>query len=117
MGGGMRSEIAGPAGTGLPKANKGVTLSACEIYLGPHQGGRERKKHGVTFEEAATVFSNPLARIFPDSLHADRGLMLGHAEGGGLLVVVFSEVTEDVIRIISARPATSRERKHYEGDA
>ncbi len=75
------------------------------------------KKHGVTFEEAATVFSNPLARIFPDSLHADRGLMLGHAEGGGLLVVVFSEVTEDVIRIISARPATSRERKHYEGDA
>ncbi len=100
----------------MPQGNKGVTLFFVRFTWDPTKAVGNAKKHGVTFVEAATVFANPLARIFPDALHADRALMLGHAKSGDLLVVVFSEVADDVVRIISARPATSRERKHYEGD-
>ncbi len=62
-------------------------------------------KHGVSFEEAATVFCAPLAAIFDEATHSDeesRELIIGHPNKNLLLLVCFSE-REDVIRIISAR--------------
>ncbi|MGD9853985.1 MAG: BrnT family toxin [Planctomycetaceae bacterium] len=74
------------------------------------------KKHGVSFEEAATVFGDPLAVTIPDPLHSaaeDRFVTLGESHAGEFVVVVFTERGER-IRIISARFATRRERTAYE---
>ncbi len=77
---------------------------------------QNRKKHGVSFEEASTVFGDPLALTIPDPLHSegeDRLITLGASSVRRLLVVVFTE-RADKIRIISARVANRRERKDYE---
>ena len=74
------------------------------------------KKHGVSFDEAATVFGDPLALTIDDPLHSEeeeRFLTLGESERRRLLVVVATERGEN-IRIISVRVATRRERKDYE---
>src|SRR4051794_36146155 len=73
-------------------------------------------KHGVTFGEAATVFSDPLAVSFPDPDHSaeeDRYLTVG-ASGAGRTIIVSHTDRGDRIRIISAREATRREKKGYE---
>ena len=74
------------------------------------------KKHRVTFEEAATVFADPLAAIFDDEVHSEeeqREIIIGHSGENQLLLVCFTE-RAGAIRIISARRATKRERKDYE---
>ena len=79
-----------------------------------------RAKHGVTFREATTVFLDPMARIVTDDRHsvAERRLILfGHSQTGRLLAVMFAERTPFKVRIISARPATRRERHEYEEEA
>ncbi len=73
-------------------------------------------KHGVSFAEASAVFADPLSRTIPDPLHSDeedKFVILGESASGQTLVVVHT-YREDNIRIISARKATSRERKDYE---
>ena len=77
---------------------------------------RNLAKHGVNFDEACSVFGDPLALTIDDPLHSeneDRFVTLGHSNKGRLLVVVFVERGNN-IRIISARLATRRERKNYE---
>jgi len=72
--------------------------------------------HGVTFEEALTVFADPLARIFADPDHsADevREIIIGRSTQARLIVVAFTD-RADRIRIISARETTARERRDYE---
>ncbi len=74
-------------------------------------------KHGITFELATTVFFNPLSVTAADEEHSideDRELIVGHAGNGELLVVVYAEMDEALIRIISARRASKRERRQYE---
>ncbi len=74
------------------------------------------RKHGVSFEEASTVFADPLTLTIYDPLHSDeedRYVALGESRPGRLLVVVFTD-RQERIRIISARVATRRERKDYE---
>ena len=73
-------------------------------------------KHGVSFEEAATVFGDSLSLTIADpalSQTEDRLIVLGHSHQRKLLVVVHTE-RGDSIRIISARRASRRERKSYE---
>src|SRR5207253_11089014 len=73
-------------------------------------------KHGVSFEEASSVFAGPLALTIPDPLHSeeeDRFVTLGESHRRRLLVVVSTD-RGDKVRIISARVATRRERKDYE---
>jgi uncharacterized DUF497 family protein len=75
-----------------------------------------RKKHQVSFEEAATVFADPLATIFDDEVHSEeeqREIIVGHSANRRLLLVCFTERAR-AIRIISARRATRRERRDYE---
>jgi uncharacterized protein len=73
-------------------------------------------RHGVSFEEALTVFANPIARIFDDEDHSieeQREIIIGHSAKERLLVVCFTLQGESV-RIFSARKATRAERKDYE---
>jgi len=75
-----------------------------------------RRKHGVTLEEAASVFFDPLAVSGSDPDHSVdefRYVTFGYSSNGRLLVVVHT-VRSDSIRIISARRATRAERKIYE---
>ena len=75
------------------------------------------KKHGVTFDEASTVFKDPLAVIFDDEDHSDREnreIIIGHSLTVRLIIVSFVERKQDHIRLISAREVTSKERKDYE---
>jgi hypothetical protein len=74
------------------------------------------KKHGVSFPEAATAFNDELGAYYPDTLHEDRFILIGYSRQHRLLYAVHAEVQQDVIRIISARRATSHEKKHYEND-
>jgi uncharacterized DUF497 family protein len=74
------------------------------------------KKHQVSFDEATTVFRDPLAAIFDDEIHSTeerREIIIGHSLFNRLMLVCFTE-QEEVIRIISARLATKREREDYE---
>ena len=76
-----------------------------------------KRKHGVSFEEARTVFYEAGALIFDDSDHSDdeeRFLLMGPDIAGRVLVVVHCyRQDDDVVRIISARPATRREREVF----
>jgi uncharacterized DUF497 family protein len=74
------------------------------------------QKHRVRFEEAVTVFGDPLAVIFDDELHSIdeiREIIIGHSTDNRLLLVSFTERSQ-AIRLISARLATPKERKDYE---
>jgi hypothetical protein len=69
-----------------------------------------------SFDEALTVFANPLARIFDDEDHpAEEGreIIIGHSLQDRLLVICFTE-RDGAIRIINARTATENEREDYE---
>ena len=73
-------------------------------------------KHGISFEEASTIFGDPRSLTIPDPMHSDlenRFITLGISHRGQLLVVVHTE-RGDNIRIISARVASRRERRNYE---
>lgn len=73
-------------------------------------------KHVVSFEEAVTVFEDPLAVCFADPAHSsaqERLILVGYSSQSRLLFVSHAEVGENV-RIISARLATAFERKHHE---
>lgn len=74
-------------------------------------------KHGVAFEEAATVFGDPLAITIPDPDHSHeefRFLTMGRSADGRLLVVSHADGNDDAVRLISARVPTRRERRNYE---
>ena len=75
-----------------------------------------KRKHGISFEEASTVFGDPLSVTIPDSGHSigeDRFVTIGISINEKLIVVVHAD-RDDIIRIISARSATRHEREQYE---
>lgn len=75
-------------------------------------------KHGVSFDEAKTVFDDPLFIAFADLDHSigeKRLIVMGESSKGRLLVVAYTERSQ-VTRLISAREATRKERRFYEQD-
>jgi uncharacterized protein len=87
-----------------------------EFEWDPDKADRNLKKHGVDFHEAATVFGDPLAVTYYDPDHSDeedRFLTIGYSQAERLLVVSHTD-RDDRIRIISARPASRKERKQHE---
>ena len=83
----------------------------------PRKASANLGKHGVGFDEACTVFADPLAAIFDDEDHSPyqaREIIIGHSLAHRVLVVCFVEKPGDLIRIFSARLATKKERKDYE---
>ena len=82
----------------------------------PEKAESNRKKHGITFPEAATAFGDPLSLTIPDPAHSQeeaRFILVGLTFEDRLVVVAHGETGDD-IRIISARLATRAERKSYE---
>jgi len=96
------------------RTNKCVTLISVQFTWDPRKSASNVKKHGVSFLEAASVFADPLAAMLDDALDPERAILVGQSEKRRVLLVVFIEQSEDSIRIISARRATSHERKRYE---
>jgi uncharacterized DUF497 family protein len=82
----------------------------------PHKANRNLQVHGVSFEDAASVFGDPLAGTIPDPEHSTeepRFITIGVTPAQRLIVVVHTD-RGDRIRIISARPGTRAETKKYE---
>ena len=82
----------------------------------PAKARGNRRKHRVTFEEAATVYGDALALTYPDPDHStseQRFITIGISSAKRVLIVAHAERGES-IRIISARKATRSERKQYE---
>ena len=80
---------------------------------------QNRKKHGVSFDEAVTVFYDPLAATVDDPDHSiaeERLITIGFSAKGRLIMVSHTE-REGAARIISARRATARERERHEAEA
>ena len=74
------------------------------------------EKHGVTFEEAASAFGDPLYIDFYDpdhSINEHRYLIIGHSVAGRLLIVSYTE-RDQIVRLITAREVTPAERRAYE---
>lgn len=84
----------------------------------PNKATLNYSKHGVSFEEAESVFYDPLARLIPDpdsSFGEERFIILGQSPQFKTLVVCHCyRAPDDRIRIISARKADKQECKHYE---
>jgi uncharacterized DUF497 family protein len=78
---------------------------------------QNKKKHKVSFEEASSVFYDPLAKLTSDPDHSheeDRLILIGHSQKNRLLFVVHVyRESDQIIRIISARRATKREQKYF----
>jgi len=89
---------------------------ALEFEWDPVKARVNLRKHAVSFEEAATVFGDPLSVTIRDPLHStgeQRFIIVGRSRQGRIIVVVHADRGHRV-RIISARLATRRERRKYE---
>ena len=79
---------------------------------------KNEKKHNISFEEATTIFGDPLSITISDPIHSnineERYITIGLSYRQRILVVVHCD-RGDIIRIISARKAIKRELKEYEG--
>ena len=90
---------------------------ALQFSWDPKKAAANLRKHGVGFPEAATAFGDPHSLTIPDPGHSvgeERFVLLGMSQRSRMLVVVHVERDDDVIRIISARLASRRERRLYE---
>ena len=90
-----------------------------EFEWDPKKAASNLRKHGVSFEEAVSVFSDLLATVYEDPDHSKREkrfLMIGTSARGRLLHIAYADRGER-IRIINARKLTRRERDLYEKEA
>jgi uncharacterized DUF497 family protein len=82
----------------------------------PRKAATNLRKHGVSFEEAITVFADPLRAVAPDTQHSwdeERLVTVGQSTKGRILFIVYTE-TDSSVRLIGARVATAKERSQYE---
>ena len=86
----------------------------------PEKAASNIRKHGISFDEAVTVFKDPLAFIFDDTAHSEqehREIVIGISTLRKMILVCFVERVKNTVRISSARPATRQEIKDYEENA
>jgi uncharacterized DUF497 family protein len=91
-------------------------MAGLAVEWDPTKAAANLLEHGVSFEEAATVFRDPLAKIHDDPDHSAserRDIVVGHSLQGRMLLVSFTDRGSN-IRLISARAVTRRERRDYE---
>lgn len=86
-----------------------------EIVWDPNKAATNLKKHGVSFEEAATALLDPMALAHEDddSDEEPRWVLVGMSSHTRLLTVVYTLRSEETIRLISARKATRKEGGYY----
>ncbi|CAH0525332.1 BrnT family toxin [Vibrio hippocampi] len=93
-------------------------MSYLSFEWDPNKAASNKRKHGVTFDEAESVFYDEFARVIPDpdgSVGEERFIIMGRSEQYNTLVVCHCyRGSDERIRIISARKAEKRERKQYE---
>jgi uncharacterized protein len=90
-----------------------VSKTTCAWH--PKKAASNLRDHGVSFEEAATVFDDELVRFKGDTHHGENRLVaIGVSARNRALFVVSIELDGDVMHIISARRATKHERRKYE---
>jgi uncharacterized DUF497 family protein len=93
-------------------------MAGLQFESDPEKSASNQRKHGISFDEAKTVFTDQFARLIADPDHSDiedRFILLGTSIHSRLLVVCHCIREQESIRIISARKADSRERSIYEG--
>jgi uncharacterized protein len=93
-----------------------MTYPQLSFEFDPGKAASNLKKHGVSFDEAATVFADPLSSTLPDDQHSeddDRLIIVGLSASQRLLFVVYTE-DDSHIRIIGARLVTAVEKQQYE---
>jgi uncharacterized DUF497 family protein len=85
-----------------------------QIEFDPHKAATNLKKHGISFEEAASCLLDPqaLVREDTDSKNESRWILLGMSNQARLLVVVYT-LRGDSVRLISARKPTAKEVRYY----
>ena len=96
-------------------------MAGCSFFVirftwDPTKATSNIQKHGISFEEAVSVFGDPLSETFDDPDHSDdeqRFIIVGRSRNGRLLFVSHADYGE-IIRLISARPLTSAETRAYE---
>lgn len=108
----------------LPRYNTSLVISTSTAILicmnfawDTEKAETNLKKHGVSLEEAKSIFYDPLSITIDDPhqpVHEQRLITIGQSLFNNLLIVVHTEITESTIRIISARKASKHERKQYE---
>ena len=83
----------------------------------PRKARSNLAKHGISFQEAMTVFLDELSVPLAEIAHPERLVLIGESRLGRVLLVVFTErLKSGKLRLISARRATKRERRAYEED-
>ncbi len=87
-----------------------------QFQFDPAKAAENQRKHGISFADAEGVFTDPLAIHCsdPDSEGEERFIGIGLGNASRILVVVYT-LREQEVRLISARRATKREVKDYEG--
>lgn len=93
-------------------------MNHLEFEWDDKKSASNEKKHGVSFDEAKSIFTDQFARLIADpdnSDEEDRFILLGTSIHSRLLVVCHCVRMNDSIRIISARKADKQEREIYEG--
>lgn len=100
----------------VKKLIKDLRRMSLQFEWNPNKAKKNIEKHGVSFDEAATVFSDPLSMSYDDPDHSydeNRFIIIGLSTFGNLLFVSYTEAV-DRLRIISARQLTRKERNQYE---
>jgi uncharacterized protein len=82
-----------------------------KVEWDPQKAASNKGKHGVSFLEAVTCFADPSGLLLEDEVHPDRLALIGVSEKSRILYTVFAELADDVVRIITARKATTHERR------
>lgn len=98
------------------KSREGAGAWDLEFEWNPLKAAANLKKHGVSFDEARTIFGDEKLLVAPDREHSDdeaRSLAVGLSQAGRFLTVCFTD-REGRVRIISARAAERWERREYE---
>jgi len=95
-----------------------ICINSLNFIWDENKNVSNQKKHGISFDEAKTVFSDELARLIPDPDHShgeERFILMGVSKNLRLLTVCHCERSSNTIRIISARKSEKQEKKQYEG--
>jgi uncharacterized protein len=85
-----------------------------KVEWDPQKAASNKRKHGISFTEAVTCFADPSGLLLQDGAHPERLVLIAVSEKSRVLYTVFAEQVDDVVRIISARKATTHERRRYE---
>jgi len=89
-----------------------------KVEWDPQKAASNRRKHGVSFHEAVTCFADPSGLLLEDEGHPERLVLVGVSDKSRVLYTVFAELAaDDVVHIISARKATTHERRRYEEES